>query len=420
MKVAVIGAGISGISAAEYLSEHCNVTVFEKNPRIGGHADTQCIDVDGQEVDVDTGFIVFNPENYPHFFQLLKKYRVEYQDSDMSFAVSNRVSGLEYNATSIDQLFCQRKNFLNPKFYRMIRDITRFYKEAHELLNAEYPYPDISLGDYLKKNQYGDYFIHEHIIPMASALWSGKAELIMDFPARYLVSFMNNHKMMQVSQRPVWKTICGGSKNYLGAIAKQAEFDIKTSTSIQTIKRTQEGVDIVLNDRTEKFDAAIMACHSDQALSLLESPSKEEREVLSAIRYQKNEVCLHRDTSCLPSNRKAWGSWNVLRDEKSKDKCTVSYYMNLLQSLPTKTPVIVSLNMNDDIEPSKAWKYLEYEHPVYTQETIDAQQKRDSLQGKANTYFCGAYWGWGFHEDGARSGVEAAQALLDDMNDVRE
>ncbi|AOE48966.1 NAD(P)/FAD-dependent oxidoreductase [Kangiella sediminilitoris] len=420
MKVAVIGAGISGISAAEYLSEHCEVTLFDKEDRVGGHADTQTIEIDGDTINVDTGFIVFNPENYPRFYELINKYNVNYQDSDMSFAVSNRLSGLEYNATSIKQLFCQKKNLLNPKFYRMIMDITRFYREAGELLKPEYPTPEISLGDYLAQNHYGDYFIHEHIIPMASALWSGEADLIMEFPAKYLVSFMNNHKMMQVSERPVWKTITGGSKQYLKAITKQAAFKVRLGAVIKTIKRKDDTVTLVLDSSEERFDAVILACHSDQALKLLEQPSTLEDEVLSAIRYQKNEICLHWDERCLPKNRQAWASWNVIKDGKHTDKCTVSYYMNLLQSLPTEIPVIVSLNMNEDIDPSKVWKYIEYDHPVYTQATIDAQRKRSLIQGQNNTYFCGAYWGWGFHEDGARSGLEAAKELLSSINHVTE
>ena len=414
MRVAIIGSGISGISAAEYLSEHCEVTVFEKNDKIGGHADTQTIDVDGLQVDVDTGFIVFNPENYPRFTKLLTKYDVPYKDSDMSFAVSNRFSGLEYNATSIGKLFCQRKNIFNLKFYRMISDIKRFYKEAKSLLSE--PDNDISLGDYLNQNHYSEYFIDEHIVPMASALWSGKAELILKFPARYLVAFMRNHNMMQISNRPIWKTISGGSRVYLEAIERSSNFKVKLNASIQSVARNDTNLVIKTHDaEDEVFDKVIFACHSDQALKLIETATADEKEILGAIKYQHNDVCLHWDTNLLPRQKKAWASWNVIRSEASKENCTVSYYMNLLQTLDTETPVIVSLNMNDLVDKEKVWRYLEYEHPVYTQQTIEAQKKRHLLQGQLSSYFCGAYWGWGFHEDGARSGLEAAQKLLQDI-----
>lgn len=414
MRVAIIGSGISGISAAEYLSEHCEVTVFEKNDKIGGHADTQAIDIDGLQVDVDTGFIVFNPENYPRFTELLTKYDVPYKDSDMSFAVSNRFSGLEYNATSIGKLFCQRKNIFNLKFYRMISDIKRFYKEAKSLLSE--PDNDISLGDYLNQNHYSEYFIDEHIVPMASALWSGKAELILKFPARYIVAFMQNHNMMQISNRPIWKTISGGSRVYLEEIEKSSNFKVKLNASIHSVARSDTNVVIKTHDaEDEVFDKVIFACHSDQALKLIETATADEKEILGAIKYQHNDVCLHWDMNLLPRQKKAWASWNVIRSEASKENCTVSYYMNLLQTLDTETPVIVSLNMNDLVDKEKVWKYLEYEHPVYTQQTIEAQKKRHLLQGQLSSYFCGAYWGWGFHEDGARSGLEAAQKLLQDI-----
>lgn len=413
MKIAVIGSGISGLSAAEYLAEKHDVTVFEKDNRVGGHADTQTIDVDGQEVKVDTGFIVFNPDNYPRFYSLLKKYDVDYHDSDMSFAVSNQFSGLEYNATSINGLFCQRKNLLSPKFYKMIFEITRFYKEAGKLLEDD-TLADISLGDYLKQNNYSELFINEHIVPMTSALWSGKADLIMDFPARYLVAFMDNHKMMQISNRPTWKTVTGGSVSYLKAIVDKAKLNIRTSVVIEKVVREADKVQIFIENEGEPFDKVIFACHSDQALKLIGRPSDKELEVLSAIKYQKNSVCLHSDTRMLPKRKKAWASWNVIRNKISKEQCTVSYYMNLLQGIKCDKPIIVSLNMNDQIEPSKVWKTVEYDHPIYNIDTINAQKKRDHIQGQHNSYFCGAYWGWGFHEDGARSGLEAAQALLED------
>lgn len=419
MKVAVIGGGISGLTAAERLASEAEVTLFEHANKLGGHADTQYIEVEAKaggkkKIAVDTGFIVFNPENYPTFYGLLQKYQVPYKDSDMSFAVSNKLTGLEYNAGTLNGLFSQRKNIVSPKFYRMLRDIFRFYREAGELLEPSSEQGDITLGDYLRKNDYSQQFIDEHILPMACALWSGDSQVILDFPARYLVAFMNNHQMMQAFNRPIWKTIQGGSKAYVEAIASNAGFQVKLGCPISKVIRNHEKVWLHTAEGKQEFDYVIFACHSDQALKMIESASEAEHQILGAIRYQENQIILHSDTSLLPSKKRAWASWNVIIDEKTRQECTVSYYMNLLQSLDTPTPVIVSLNMSERVNPELVWKEVTYHHPVYTQATIDAQQNKHQIQGKHRSYYCGAYWGWGFHEDGARSGLEAAEQLLKD------
>ena len=421
MKVAVIGGGISGLAAAERLASSMDVTLFEQADRIGGHADTQTIEIIEQDgshkcIDVDTGFIVFNPDNYPTFYSLLQKYQVPYKDSDMSFAVSNQLTGLEYNAGTLNGLFSQRKNLINPKFYRMLKDIFRFYREAGELLEEAPKNGDITLGDYLKNNGYSQQFIDEHILPMACALWSGDSELIMDFPARYLVAFMNNHQMMQAFNRPVWKTIEGGSRTYVQAIIQNAGFEVKLNCPINKVIRNHQSVWLHTSEGKQEFDYVIFACHSDQALQMLEQPTQHETDILGAIEYQENQITLHCDPALMPKKKRAWASWNVIIDETSRQQCTVSYCMNLLQSLKTETPVIVSLNMAERVAPDKIWKQLTYHHPVYTQATINAQQQRDIIQGKQRSYYCGAYWGWGFHEDGARSGVQAAEQLLKDAN----
>ncbi|NVK21760.1 MAG: FAD-dependent oxidoreductase [Kangiellaceae bacterium] len=412
MKVAVIGSGISGLSAADCLASKHDVTVYEASPTIGGHADTHTIKVENKEIAVDTGFIVFNPENYPTFMSLLDKYGVAYKDSDMSFSVTNRITGLEYNATTLNKLFCQRRNLLNPKFYRMISDIFRFYKEGKELLNSS---SDISLGQYLNDNNYSKIFIQDHIIPMTCALWSGDTRTIFEFPAKFLVAFMNNHNMMQAFDRPVWKTIAGGSRQYLNAISDNCNFTIQTDSKVECLTRDNDSVVLNVNGQNKRFDKVIFACHGDQVLDLLDNPSAEEQHVLQAIPYQKNIITLHSDSDVLPKRKSAWASWNVLIDERSSEQCTVSYYMNLLQSLETKVPVIVSLNMQEQIDANKVWKEITYHHPVYNKHTINAQKNLKLIQGKNNSYFCGAYWGWGFHEDGARTGKQAAEALLQDL-----
>lgn len=411
MKVAVVGGGISGISAACHLEEHCSVTLFESASKLGGHADTQTIEVNGKLIDVDTGFIVFNPDNYPTFMNLLKKYQVEYKDSDMSFGVTNRITGLEYNASSIDQLFCQRRNILNPKFYKMIYEIFRFYKALKKLINTQ---DEISLGLFLENGNYSNNFIDNHIIPMTCALWSGDTTKIMNFPARFLAEFMNNHKMLQAFNRPIWKTVTGGSRQYIEKIVQNSKFEIRTGAKITQIQRNDSGVTLMVSREELEFDKVIIATHSDQAIKLLDSPSKDETEILGGIGYQENTILLHRDQKVLPYNKKAWASWSVLVDEKSSETCRVSYYMNLLQSIDCETPIIVSLNMEEMIDTDKVWKKIHYSHPIYNQKTIELQRKKVIIQGKNNTYYCGAYWGWGFHEDGARSGLEAAKGLLKD------
>jgi predicted NAD/FAD-binding protein len=416
MRVAVVGGGISGLVAAERLASDMDVTLFEAATRLGGHADTHQIEVDDGEggqktIAVDTGFIVFNPENYPTFYGLLQKYQVPYKDSDMSFAVSNQLTGLEYNAGTLNGLFSQRKNIISLKFYRMLRDIFRFYREAGELLDDQ---SNETLGNYLKRKGYSQQFTDEHILPMACALWSGDSELILEFPARYLVAFMNNHQMMQAFNRPVWKTIEGGSKTYIDAVAKNTGFQVKLGCPINKVIRNHQTVWLHTAEGKQEFDYVIFACHSDQALSMLEQPSNEEKDILGSIQYQENHITLHCDTNLLPSKRRAWASWNVMIDEKTRKQCTVSYCMNLLQSLETDTPVIVSLNMAERVNPELVWKQLTYHHPVYTQATIKAQQNKGLIQGHNRSYFSGAYWGWGFHEDGARSGLEAAEQLLKD------
>lgn len=410
-KIAVIGGGISGIVAAESLAEIYDVTLFEKDTRIGGHADTETIEVDGKQISVDTGFIVFNPDNYPTFMELIKKYNVPYKDSDMSFAVSDRVSGLEYNATSIGQLFTQKKNIFSFKFYRMIFEIFKFYKNAPSLLNDE---TEISLSDYLTKEGYSNYFITNHIIPMTCALWSGDTKTIMNFPAKYLVSFMHNHKMLQAFNRPVWKTIDGGSKEYISRVLSKKKFALSNGSEVVSVRR-EEKITVVTKDSERQFDKVVFCCHSDQVLKILDKPSLDETNILGAIAYQKNEIILHTDSSVLPQSEKAWASWNVLIDGRSSEQCRVSYCMNLLQGIECEKPIVVSLNQSDLISSEKILAQKEYHHPVYNQATIRAQKNRGLIQGKNNSYFCGAYWGWGFHEDGARSAKEAVKALLEDL-----
>ncbi len=406
MKVAIIGGGISGLMLAEQLQGTVDYTLYEHHGRLGGHSDTHRVTVAGQAVQVDTGFIVFNRAAYPHFNAMLERHGVASEPSDMSFAVSNRISGLEYNATRLNTLFCQRRNLLKPSFLRMVGDIVRFYRAAPALLQQG---SDQTLGEYLQEKRYSRAFIEDHIVPMTSALWSGDFSTVERFPLRYLLAFMHNHRMLQVNRRPEWRTVSGGSQQYVKALSASLTGELRTGCAVRRVRRSANHVWIDSDVDTQRFDHVFMACHSDQALALLQHPDPMEQSVLGAIKYTANTADLHTDARLLPKNRNAWASWSVNRHSENSPHCTVNYYMNRLQNLDCPEPLIVSLNQSEHIDPARVLKTRHYHHPVYTRDTLWAQQQREALQGRNRTHYCGAYWGWGFHEDGARSAVEAAQ-----------
>lgn len=410
MKIAIVGCGISGLYAAHYLSQHHEVTLYEANAYLGGHTDTHHLMLNNKSYAVDTGFIVFNEHHYKHFCQFIKELGVRSEATDMTFSVSDSVTGLEYNATTIDKLFCQRRNLLRPRFYRMVWDILRFYKEAPALLQSEDDQQTI--GEYLTQNNYSQTFIDDHILPMACALWSGPAHVLQQFPARYLVAFLDNHQMLQVDHRPEWRTIKGGSDAYVQAFKKQFNGEIRLNTPVEIINRSKYGVSICSGKDHKNYDQLVLACHSDQALALLAEPSVDEREVLGAIGYQNNEVVLHTDNRLMPKHPKAWASWNAFKLEHAQGQCTVSYYMNLLQNISCPEDLIVTLNCTEQINPEKILVKRQYHHPVYTPETLAAQKRHAQINGQNRTYYAGAYWGWGFHEDGAKSARVVIDSLL--------
>lgn len=417
MNIAIIGAGISGLTAAHYLHEAHAVTVFEANPYAGGHTDTHHVQLEGRTVAVDTGFIVFNERNYPNFTALLRELGIRWQSSDMSFSVVNEQSGVTYGAATLGRLFAQRRNLIRLPFYKMLWDILRFYREAPALLETQDD--TLTLGDYLRRNGYGDTFIQDHILPMASALWSAPAELVEQFPARYFVAFMHNHRMLQVNDRPQWCTLIGGSNQYVQAISARLGNRLRLGTPVLGVRREPGRVVIRTAARGEEsFDAVVFACHSDQALRLLQDPSSAEQGVLGAIPYQRNIATLHSDVRLLPPERAAWSSWNARIPRHSNGQCNVSYWMNLLQNIQCRTPLIVTLNAEDQIDRSKVWAEREYHHPVYTRESLAAQQRRSEINGVNRSWFCGAYWGWGFHEDGVRSALDVVSALQDQRQEV--
>ena len=409
MKIAVVGSGIAGLGAAWLLSHQHEVVLFERESRLGGHTHTHQVEQGGRAYRVDTGFIVFNPGNYPLLTKLFDELGVPSQSTTMSFSVHDAGNGLEYNATDLNGLFCQRRNLVSPRFWRMVREITRFYREAPALLAEAGPGP--TLGSYLRERDYSELFVRDHLVPMASALWSSPSETILDFPAKYLVRFMDNHHMLQVRDRPMWRVVCGGSSRYIEAMQKTWNVQVRLSSPVREVRRDAAGVELATDRGSERFDQVVMACHSDQALALLADPSQAEREVLGAIHYQTNETVLHTDASLLPRQRKAWAAWNAYVPKTPGAPCTVSYCMNHLQSLDSPEPFVVTLGRGQAIDPGKVLARMQYQHPVYTHASVAAQGRRGEINGSNRTWFAGAYWGFGFHEDGLRSGVEVARAL---------
>lgn len=410
MKIAVIGAGISGITCAHYLSREHDVDMFEASDYVGGHTDTHDVQENGKLVRVDTGFIVFNELNYPNFTNFLNDLNVHSMPTTMSFSVHSVDSGLEYNATDFDGLFCQRKNLFKPRFYAMLKDIVRFYKQAPAILDT--PDDGMTLGQYLEQHKYSKAFIDDHIVPMACALWSGPSTSIKSFPIRYFVRFMHNHKMLSLTERPLWRVVKHGSKTYIEAFLDQFSGTVYTRSPVTSIERNEKSVNIIVNGKSFAYEKVVMAIHSDQALSLLSDATDIERDVLGHIAYEKNHVVLHTDTRVMPKNRKAWACWNARVSQDLKSNCTVSYHMNQLQSLTTQTDYITSLNSKALIDANKIIAERDYMHPVYNQNTIESQARWGELVAQNNhTYFCGAYWGWGFHEDGVKSGLRVVDAL---------
>ena len=413
MKIAIIGSGISGIYAAHYLGKQHQTTLYEANPSLGGHTDTHHLILQDRRFSVDTGFIVFNEHHYQYFCKFLKELQVSSRPSNMTFSVSDPSTGLEYNATTLDKLFCQRKNLISPRFYRMILDIVRFYKQAPKLLEGNDD--ELTLGQYLQNNRYSQAFVDDHILPMACALWSGPPSIIEKFPARYLMAFMNNHQMLQIDQRPEWRTIEGGSDSYIQAFLKKFQGRVRLNSPVNSVQRHRLGVTVKTEIDQIEYDQIILACHSDQALSLLTDPSPEERAILGAIKFQENDTVLHTDKRLMPQHPKAWASWNALKMKHEQQRCTVTYYMNLLQGLDAPEPLLVTLNCTDLIDPEKILVRRSYHHPVYTPESLAAQKRRPEINGINRTFYAGAYWGWGFHEDGVKSAREVVDMIQETL-----
>jgi predicted NAD/FAD-binding protein len=409
MKIAVVGTGISGLVASYLLSEEHDLTVFEANDYIGGHTHTASVEVDGVPYSIDMGFIVFNERNYPNFTKLLNRLDVASQPSDMSFSVSSERTGLEYRGSSLNTLFAQRKNLFRPSFHKMILEILRFGRESQTILDNESS--RVTMGEYLERGGYSAGFAEHYIVPMGSAIWSAKPDMIMRFPARTFVQFFKNHGFLGTTRdMPMWRTVKGGSQRYVEPITKPFRDRIRLSCPVRCIRRSEDGIDIEhAGGDVERFDRVVIATHSDQALRLLSDPSDAELEILGAIGYQQNEVVLHTDERLLPRQRRAWASWNYTAPREPLVRVAVTYNMNMLQSIESSRTFCVTLNRTDKIDPETFLRRAIFDHPVYTFDTIDAQKRRHEISGVNNTFYCGAYWGFGFHEDGVKSGLAVAE-----------
>ena len=405
MRIAVIGSGIAGNVAARRLHRAHDVTMFEAKPRAGGHSHTHVVTVAGRRVDVDTGFIVYNERTYPRFTALLAELGVATQESCMSFSVRDESSGLEYNGTSLNALFAQRRNLLRPAFLRMVRDILRFNREAPALLDT--PGAELTLAEFLGHGRYGRAFREHYILPMGAAIWSTDPSAMLDFPARFFVRFLHNHGMLSVSGRPVWRTIRGGSRQYVERLIAPFRHRLRLATPIEWIRRLPGGV--IIKPRggdVEHFDAVFLACHSDQALALLSDPDAAEREVLSAIPYQRNDAVLHTDARLLPRRRLAHAAWNYHVRSRG-EPVALTYHLSMLQRLESPEPLLLTLNRGDAIDPARVLKRIVYQHPVFTPASVAAQARQRELNGLRRTYYCGAWWRNGFHEDGVASAETA-------------
>ena len=420
LKIAVVGTGISGMSAAWLLSQKHDVTVYERADRIGGHSNTVDAHTAHGTVPVDTGFIVYNEQTYPNLTALFAHLDVPTQASEMSFAVSLDNGALEYaGGDSIAPLFAQKRNLVRPRFWSMLRDLRRFYRDAPgDIARLG---PQATLGDYLKLGSYGAAFRDDHLLPMAAAIWSAPARAMLDYPAASFIRFSDNHGLLKITNRPVWRTVRGGSRAYVDKLTASYAGHIRLNENIVAIRRDETGVEIdTAAGDTQRYDHVVMASHADQALALLAQPSSQERAILTKFRYSRNLAVLHCDEGLMPRRKAVWSSWNYIGERQgarnsahngAADAVTVSYWMNRLQNLPSETPLFVTLNPQRPPHAGTIFHSEVYEHPLLDAEAIAAQQRLWPLQGVNRTWFCGAYFGAGFHEDGLQSGLAVAEHL---------
>lgn len=413
MRIAIVGTGISGLVVAHHLHRRHDVTVFEAADRIGGHTNTVEVDIDGDRFAVDTGFIVCNERTYPNFLGLLAEVGVATQPSEMSFSVSDPSQGLEYRASNLSSLYAQRRNLARPSFHRMVADIVRSNRAMRTLVASGRDDLDETLGDFVARHRLSRPFVDHFLVPFGASIWSADPRTFLRFPVVTYARFMANHGLIDLRNRPAWRTVTGGSSTYVAALTAPFADRIRTRTAVHKVRRDLPGgeVELVTDAGPEQFDRVVLATHSDQALRVLADPSPAERQVLGAIAYQPNIATLHTDPRFLPANPRARGAWNFHVGADGGRSATLTYWMNRLQSLATETPLLVTLNRHDEIDPGRVLRRFEYDHPVFDAAAITAQGRRHEIQGRGGTYFAGAYWGHGFHEDGVNSGLDVIRAM---------
>jgi predicted NAD/FAD-binding protein len=408
-KVAIIGSGISGLTCAYLLHKEHDITLFEANDYIGGHTATKDVHVDNAQYAIDTGFIVFNDWTYPNFNKLMNQIGVNAQPTEMSFSVKNTAQNLEYNGNNLNSLFAQRRNLLRPRFWRIVKDILAFNKLCKSSDAEAFAQDGGTLYEYIQHHNLSNDFTDNYILPMCAAIWSMSLADTKRFPLTFFLQFFNNHGLLNITDRPQWYTIIGGSREYIEPLTQGFAQQIKLNTPVDAVAVTPDGVTVTTSEGEQTFDDVIFACHSDQALAMLSAPEAAHTEILGAIPYAMNEVVLHTDTSVLPKRKLAWASWNYLikGDEGEQERAaSVTYNMNILQRLNCAPTFCVTLNNTDAIDPNKILGTYHYAHPQYSPEMVAAQQRREEINGQSNMYFCGAYWYNGFHEDGVRSALD--------------
>lgn len=406
MKVAIIGTGISGLTCARRLATDHEVTVFEARARIGGHTNTVSVTVADQQYAVDTGFIVYNERTYPNFTQLLNELQVDTEPTSMSFSVRCDRTGLEYNGTNLNGVFAQRRNLIRPSFLRLLNDILRFNRRGPNDVHTVPRHQTV--GQYLDEHGFSDQFARQYLLPMGAAIWSCPSKTFADFPIHFILEFYHNHGLLALRNRPVWRVIRGGSKNYLPSLIAPFKDRIRTSCPVQSVRRFKDGVEVSFEGGKETFDEVVFACHSDQALRLLADPDAEEVSLLSAFPWSRNTAVLHTDESVLPTRRRAWAAWNYRIGREDETRPTVTYNMNILQGIQSETTFCVTLN-DSNINPDLVHGTFEYEHPVFTTSRSEWQARHNEFIRRRRTSFCGAWWRNGFHEDGVVSAIAVAQ-----------
>ena len=413
-KIAVIGAGISGLSAAYYLKNDYDITLFEQYSQLGGHAHTVDVDEQGKSFPVDVGFIVFNYETYHYLTQLFNDLDVPVAKSSMSFGVSINKGAIEYGSGPFNHIFAQRRNIFRPSYWKMLFDIKKFNSVSMKHLENK-TLPDLTLGEYIQRLGLGDWFTNYYILPMGAAIWSTPLASMLAFPAETFINFFNNHGLLRTKDPIQWYTVKGGSREYVNRLVDALnESGVSFGSKINSVERDSQGVTLTDSlGQSHRFDKVIFATHSDQVLSLLKSPTPEECDLIGVIGYRKNRIVLHKDTSFMPLNRRAWSSWVYFSDQRSSEQDSVSltYWMNNLQSLPSKQNYFVTVNPGHEPAERDVIKSYDFDHPQFTRDAISAQAKIPSIQGQNNTYFCGAYLRYGFHEDGISSAVNVAKLL---------